>query len=99
MHGFALVYVPKQALGWFSLGLEKIYLLTRVYNKEEKRVSNMLYAPCKMFSESHTPGIQTLTYESVRFKCLIMGVASSAHQRERDSDQKCQQIAIQNERS
>ena len=38
---------------------------SRVYNKEEKRVSNALYALCKMFSESHTPGIQTLTNESV----------------------------------
>ena len=36
-------------------------LLPRVYyNKEEKRVLNMLYALYKMFSESHVPGIQTL---------------------------------------
>ena len=39
-------------------------MCARVYNKEEKRVSNMLYAPRKIFSESHTPGIQTLTTES-----------------------------------
>ena len=38
----------------------------------------MLYALCKIFLESHTPGIQTLTNESVRFKYLIVGVASSA---------------------
>ena len=71
----------------------------RVYNKEEKRVSNALYAPCKMFSESHAPGIQTLTNENARFKYIIIGVASSAHQREHDSDRKRQQIAIQSERS
>ena len=53
-------------------------LLTRVYNKEEKRVLNVLYALCRMFSESHTPGIQTLTNESTQFKSLIMGMASSA---------------------
>ena len=42
-------------------------LKTRVYN-ERKRVSNALYGPCNMCSESHTPGIQTLTNESARFK-------------------------------
>ncbi len=50
----------------------------RVYNKEKKRVLNVLYAPCKMFSESHMPEIQTLMNESVQFKYLIVGVASSA---------------------
>ena len=35
-----------------------------IHNKEEKRVSNVLYALCKMFSESHAPGIQTLTNEN-----------------------------------
>ena len=64
--------------------------MTRVYNKEEKRVLNALYGPCKMFSESHASGIQILTNESTRFKYKIMGVASSAHQREHDSDQKRQ---------
>ena len=39
-------------------------LATRVYNKERKRVSNVLYGPCNMCSESHAPGIQTLTNES-----------------------------------
>ena len=45
-------------------------LVSRVYNREEKRVSNALYALCKMlmFSESHMPGIQTLTNENARFK-------------------------------
>ena len=40
----------------------------RVYNKEEKRVSSVLYGPCKTFSESHVPGIQTLTNENAQFK-------------------------------
>ena len=39
-------------------------LISRVYNKERKRVSNTLYDPCNMCSESHVPGIQTLTNES-----------------------------------
>ena len=51
-------------------------------SKEDKRVSNALYALCKMFSESHVPGIQIMTNESVRFKYLILGVASSASERE-----------------
>ena len=50
----------------------------RVNNKEGKRVSNALYTPCKMFSESHAPGIQKLTNESTRFKLYIVGVTSSA---------------------
>ena len=41
-------------------------------------MSNVLYAPYKMFSESHVPGIQTLTNESAQFKYLIVGMASSA---------------------
>jgi hypothetical protein len=41
---------------------------TRVNNKEGKRVSNALYAPYGMFSESHAPGTQKLTNESTRFK-------------------------------
>ena len=49
-----------------------------------------------MFSEGHAPEI-TLTNESVQFKYIIMGVASSANQHKRDSDRKHQQIAIQNE--
>ena len=49
-----------------------------IRNKEEKRVSNVLYALCKMFSESHTPGIQTLTNEKTRFNYLIVGMALSA---------------------
>ena len=59
-------------------GITYPIVLSRVYNKEEKRVSNALYAVCKMFSESHVPGIQTLTNESARFKYLIVGMASSA---------------------
>ena len=39
---------------------------------------NALYALCKMFSESHAPGIQTLTNESMQFKYLIVGMALSA---------------------
>ena len=41
--------------------------IPRVCNKEEKRVTNTLYALCRMFSESHLPGIQTLTTESTWF--------------------------------
>ena len=82
-----------------SLNSKDQSILSRVYNKEEKRVLNALYAPCKMFLESHMPRIQTLTNESAQFKYIIMGVASSAHQRKHDSDWKHQQIAIQNERS
>ena len=46
----------------------KLWQLARVYNKERKRVSNALYGPCNMCSESHAPGIQTLTNKSARFK-------------------------------
>ena len=35
--------------------------MSRVYNNERKRVSNALYGLCNMCSESHAPGIQTLT--------------------------------------
>ena len=35
-------------------------------------------APRMMFSDSHMPGLQTLTNGSTRFKYLIMGVALSA---------------------
>ena len=70
--------------GW--LWLAKIFIISRVCNKEGKRVSNALYTPCEMFSESHVPGIQTLTNENARFKRLIMGLASSVSKRERDSD-------------
>ena len=45
-----------------------LYAVARVYNKERKRVSNELYGPCNMCSESHAPEIQTLTNESARFK-------------------------------
>ena len=58
------------------------WLLSRVNNKERKRVSNALYTPYEMFSESHAPGIQKLTNESARFKWYVVGVASSASQRE-----------------
>ena len=55
------------------------YTLTpRVNNKEEKRVSNALYTPYKMFSESHAPGIQKSTNQSARFKWYVVGVALSA---------------------
>ncbi len=47
---------------------EAEYVLPRINNKEGKRVSNALYTPYKMFSESHAPGIQKLTNESARFK-------------------------------
>ena len=43
-------------------------LPSRVYNKEGKRVSNVLYGPCIMCLESHVPGTQTLTNGSARFK-------------------------------
>ena len=41
------------------------------------------------------PGIQTLTNESAEFKNLIVGVASSAGERERHIECKCQKNAIQ----
>ena len=44
------------------------FITSKVYNKERKRVLNALYGPCNMCSESHAPGIQTLTNESARFK-------------------------------
>ena len=50
-------------------------MLSRI-NNEGKRVSNALYTPYKMFSESHAPGIQKLTNQ--RFKWYVVGVASSA---------------------
>ena len=50
----------------------------RVNIKEGKRVSNALYTPYKMFSESYVPEIQKLTDESARFKWYVVGVASSA---------------------
>ena len=53
-------------------------IIARVNNKGGKRVSNALYVPYKMFSESHAPGIQKLTNESARFKWHIVGVVSSA---------------------
>ena len=56
-------------------------ILSRVTNKEGKRVSNALYTPHEMFSESHAPGIQKLTNESAPFKWYVVGVASSAGQR------------------
>ena len=34
------------------------FMQTQVYNKEEKRVSNAIYALCKIISESHTSEIQ-----------------------------------------
>ena len=52
-----------------------------IYNKEEKRVSNVLYALWKMFLESLAPGIQTLINENVQFKYFIVGVALSARYR------------------
>ena len=55
-----------------------IYMSTRVNNKEGKRVSNSLYTPYKMFSDSHVPGIKKLTNQSARFKWYVVGVASSA---------------------
>ena len=58
------------------------------FRKEEKRVSNALYALCKMFSESHVPGIQTLTNESAGFKSLILGMASSASMISSENDRR-----------
>ena len=43
-----------------------------------RELSNALYTPYKMFSESHAPGIQKLTNQSARFKWYVVGVASSA---------------------
>ena len=60
-----------------NLSVHLNLVIARVNNKEGKRVSNALYTPYKMFSESHTPGIQKLTNESARFKWYVVGVASS----------------------
>ena len=65
-----------------TISISYTIMYTRVYSKEEKGVSNVLYAPCKVFSESHTPGIQTLTNEGARFKYLIVGTASSANEQQ-----------------
>ena len=48
----------------FSFLTTSHYSLPRVHNKVEKRVLNALYALSKMLSESHVPGIQTLTNEN-----------------------------------
>ena len=48
----------------------------------------MLYDLCRMFSESHVPGIQTLTNENARFKYLIVGMALRASDRVCDSERK-----------
>ena len=37
---------------------QKFVTIPTAYNKEEKRVLNVLYALRKMFSESHAPGIK-----------------------------------------
>ena len=52
-----------------NLSVHLNLVIARVNNKEGKRVSNALYTPYKMFSESHTPGIQKLTNESARLVC------------------------------
>ena len=65
----------------------------RVYNKQEKRVLNVLYAPWKMFWESHAPGIQT-------WECMIQIHNYGCVLECRTQTQpKCQRITIQNERS
>ena len=74
-------------------------ILARVYNKEEKWVSNTLYALCKMFSESHAPGIQKLTSENTQFRTLIVDVALSASKQYHHIKWKWQKNTIQNERS
>ena len=56
-----------------------LVMLARVYNNE-KRVSNRLYNLCKMFSESHVPGIHILANESMLLKYLIVGVAVQANE-------------------
>ena len=53
-----------------------------------------VYDLCKMFSESHAPGIQTLTNENAQFKHLIVGVASRASDRVCYSERKRQKNAI-----
>ena len=79
--------IPRPIFSFSVCNIEKLGMgLARVYKTEEKRVSNALYTPCKMFSESHAPGIQTLTNENARFKQLIMGVASSVSKHEHNSD-------------
>ena len=78
----------------FSIRIDEVEEVS--ITKEEKRVLNALYALCKMFLESHVPGIQTLTNKNARFKYLIIGVASSANKWERGIKQKFQKNAIQN---
>ena len=53
-------------------------VVLRVDNKREKRVSNALYALCKISAESHAPGVQKYTNENIQFKWYIVGVALSA---------------------
>ena len=65
---------------------------TRVYNK--RRVSNALYVPCKMFSESHSQGIKKLTNENTQFKNLLW-----AWPRVQANDSTTSENAIQNKRS
>ena len=55
-----------------NLSVHLNLVIARINNKEGKRVSNALYTPYKMFSESHTSGIQKLTNESARFKWYIV---------------------------
>jgi hypothetical protein len=52
----------------FIVGSSCQLSISRVNNKEGKRVLNALYAPYKMFSENHTPEIKILTNESARLK-------------------------------
>ena len=49
---------------------------SKINDKEGKRVSNVLYTPNKIFSESHVPGIQKLTNESTQFKWYVVAMAS-----------------------
>ena len=60
-----LFFIWPKSWGWNSSW-------TRVDNKGEKRVSNALYALCKMSAENHLLGIQKLTNESARFKWYVV---------------------------
>ena len=74
----------------------RVFPNTVTYNTEGKRVSNALYAPCKMFSESHARNSNIDQWERA-IQIVNYGRGLECTQREHDSDWKCYQITIQNE--
>ena len=59
----------------------------------------MLYGPCNMCLENHTPGIQTLTNESSRLKKNGLWAWPRVQTNASAIAAENEQIAIQNERS